>query len=186
MIQKLTSVASILIVMLVSCKNESNKTSETNRTEIMEVDTKKTDTSKVDTSSVIIGKGLRTNIEKDVMENTNFRKVMYTTKNMQLVVMSLKPNETIDEEAHGNTDQLFRFESGVGQVVVNGNTYHVTNGDLVIIPAGSKHTIRNIDKVLNLKFYTVYSPPKHKDNLTHTNKKEAQKNAAEFDGKISE
>jgi mannose-6-phosphate isomerase-like protein (cupin superfamily) len=186
MIQKLTSVASILIVMLVSCKNESNKTSETNRTEITKIETKKTDTSTNAPSSGIIAKGLRTNIEKDVMENTNFRKVVYTTKNIQLVIMSLKPNEIIEEEAHFNIDQLFRFESGIGQVVIDGNTYHVTNGDLVIIPAGLKHTIRNIDNAKDLKFYTVYCPPKHKDKLIHINKNEAQKNAAEFDGKISD
>jgi mannose-6-phosphate isomerase-like protein (cupin superfamily) len=184
--QKLMIGTSMLIIILVACKNETKKTSEVNRTEITKVETKKTVTSIVSNSSAIIGKGLRTNIEKDVMENTNFRKVMYTTKNMQLVAMSLKPNEILDEETHTNIDQLFRFESGVGQVVIDGNTYHVTNGDLVIIPAGSKHTIRNIDKAKDLKLYTVYCPPKYKDKIIHATKNEAQKNAVEFDGKISE
>ena len=178
MVQKLMLGTSIVITMLIGCKNETKKTSEVSRTEITEVETKKADTSKVATLSDIIG--------KDVLENTNFRKVLYTTKNMQLVVMSLKPSETFDEETHSNIDQLFRFESGVGQVVIDGNTYHVTNGDLVIVSAGSKHTIRNIDKAKDLKFYTVYCPPKHKDKIIHATKKEAEKNAAEFDGKISE
>ena len=186
MLQKLMLGTSILITLLVACKNETKKTSEVNHTEITAIETKKTDTSKVATTSAIIGKGFRANIEKDVLENTNFRKVLYTTKNMQIVAMSLKPNETIDEEVHSNIDQLFRFESGIGQVVIDGNTYHVTNGDLVIIPAGSKHTIRNIDKAKDLKLYTVYCPPKHKDKIIHATKKEAQKNATEFDGKISE
>ena len=186
MVQKLMLGTSIVITMLISCKNETKKTSEVSRTEITEIETKNADTSRVATLSDIIGKGLRTNIGKDVLENTNFRKVLYTTKNMQLVVMSLKPSETFDEETHSNIDQLFRFESGVGQVVIDGNTYHVTNGDLVIVSAGSKHTIRNIDRVKDLKFYTVYCPPKHKDKIIHATKKEAEKNAAEFDGKISE
>ena len=186
MIQKLILGSSIVITILVGCKNETKKTSEVNRTEITKVETKKPDTTIVVNASGNLAKGLRINIEKDVMENTNFRKVLYTTKNMQLVIMSLKPNEIVEEEAHANIDQLFRFESGIGQVVVNGNTYHVTNGDLVIIPAGSKHTIRNIDKVLNLKFYTVYCTPKYKDKIIQATKNEALKNAAEFDGKISD
>ena len=83
-------------------------------------------------------KGFNSNIEKDTLKNENFRKVLYTSKHMQLVLMSLKPGEDIGEEIHPSVDQFFRFEAGNGKCIIDGNEYVVGNGDVIVIPAGSK------------------------------------------------
>lgn len=130
-------------------------------------------------------KGFKSNIENDTMNNTNFRKVLYTGKNIQLVLMSLKPGEEIGEEIHKDNDQFFRFESGNGKVIINDTEYNIKNGDVVIIPAGSKHNIINTSKE-ELKIYTIYSPPHHKDKIIRKTKKEAEENKENFDGKTTE
>ncbi|MCK9416465.1 cupin domain-containing protein [Candidatus Dojkabacteria bacterium] len=130
-------------------------------------------------------KGFKSNIENDTVNNSNFRKVLYTGKNLQLVLMSLKGEEEIGEEVHKDNDQFFRFESGNGKVIINDTEYKVSDGDAVIIPAGSKHNIINTGKN-ELKMYTIYTPPHHKDKIVKKTKKEAEDSKEEFDGKTSE
>ncbi|HEY7784827.1 MAG TPA: hypothetical protein VIB00_08870, partial [Pyrinomonadaceae bacterium] len=74
-------------------------------------------------------KGFHTNIERDTLENNNFRKVLYTAKHLQLVVMSLQPQEEIGLETHAENDQFLRFEGGRGAVFIDANRYEVTDGD---------------------------------------------------------
>ncbi len=131
-------------------------------------------------------KGFKTNIDKAAVENNNFRKVLYTSKHSQLVLMSLKPKEEIGEETHTDNDQFFRIESGNGKCIIDGNEYGINTGDAVVIPAGAKHNIINIDNVAELKMYTIYSPAHHKDGITRTTKKEAATNEVEFDGVTTE
>jgi mannose-6-phosphate isomerase-like protein (cupin superfamily) len=131
-------------------------------------------------------KGFKTNIERDTMENNNFRKVLYSAKHLQLVLMSLKAGEEIGEEIHRDNDQFFRFESGNGKCVIDGHEYDVKNGDVIIIPAGARHNIMNTDTRAELKMYTIYAPPHHKDGIIRATKEEAENNEAEFDGKTTE
>ena len=131
-------------------------------------------------------KGFKTNIEKAAVDNNNFRKVLYTSKHSQLVLMTLKPKEEIGEETHPDNDQFFRIESGNGQCVIDGNKYEIKAGDAVVIPAGAKHNLINSDSVAELKMYTIYSPAHHKDGITRITKKEAETDAAEFDGVTTE
>jgi mannose-6-phosphate isomerase-like protein (cupin superfamily) len=131
-------------------------------------------------------KGFKSDIEKDTLENNNFRKVLYSGKHLQLVLMSLKAGEEIGEEIHRDNDQFFRFESGTGECKIDGNDYKVTSGDVVIIPAGAKHNIINTSATAELKMYTIYSPPHHKDGIIRAIKQDAENNAAEFDGKTTE
>lgn len=131
-------------------------------------------------------KGFNSNIEKDTISNKNFRKVLYTGKNNQLVLMSLRPKEEIGLETHPDIDQFFRFESGQGKVVINNNEYKVSNGSAIIVPAGSKHNIINLSDSEELKLYTIYSPPHHKDGTIHSTKEEAKSDKEEFDGKTTE
>ena len=131
-------------------------------------------------------KGFYSNIEKDALKNENFRKVLYTSKHLQLVLMSLKPGEDIGEETHPNIDQFFRFEGGKGKCIINGNVYKVENGDVIVVPAGSKHNVINTDDVKELKMYTIYGPPNHKDGIINPTKKDSEKNDVKFDGKTTE
>lgn len=131
-------------------------------------------------------KGFKSNIEKQAMENKNFRKVLYTSKHLQLVLMSLKPGEEIGAEIHPDNDQFFRFEGGRGKCIINGNEYNVENGDVIIVPAGARHNVINTDSKKELKMYTIYAPPHHKDGIIRATKEEAEKDAPEFDGQITE
>ena len=131
-------------------------------------------------------KGFKSNIEKDALKNTNFRKVLYTGKHLQVVLMSLKPGEEIGAEIHKTIDQFFRFEGGKGKCIIDGNEYVVGNGDVIIVPAGSKHNVINTDAVKELKMYTIYGPPNHKDGIINATKKDSEKNDAKFDGKTTE
>ncbi|MBI2271112.1 MAG: cupin domain-containing protein [Bacteroidetes bacterium] len=131
-------------------------------------------------------KGFKSGIEKDTLENTNFRKVLYTSKHLQLVLMSLKGGEEIGEEIHHDNDQFFRFESGTGKCIIDGNVYNVKDGDVIIVPAGAKHNIINTDTGTELKMYTIYAPPHHKDGIVRHTKAEAEKNEAEFEGVTTE
>lgn len=131
-------------------------------------------------------KGIKTNIERDTIKNKNFRKVLYTAKHCQLVLMSLKPKEEIGLETHPENDQFFRFEAGRGRVEIDGNKYTVKDGDAVIIPAGAKHNVVNTSATEDLKMYTIYSPPHHKDQIVRKTKAEAEANDQEFDGKTTE
>ena len=131
-------------------------------------------------------KGFKTNIEKDTLENRKFRKVLYTGKHSQLVLMSLRPKEEIGMETHTENDQFFRFEAGLGKVIIDGNVYEVGDGVAIVVPAGAKHNIINISDSKELKLYTIYSPPHHKDGIVRETKKEAEANDQEFDGKTTE
>jgi len=133
-----------------------------------------------------IMKGFKSNIEKDALKNENFRKVLYTSKNLQLVLMSLKPGEEIGTEIHVNSDQFFRFESGKGKCIINENEYNVESGDVIVVPVGSKHNVINTDAVKELKMYTIYALPQHKDGIIRATKKDAENNATKFDGKTTE
>jgi mannose-6-phosphate isomerase-like protein (cupin superfamily) len=129
-------------------------------------------------------KGYITNIEKDAIANENFRKVLYTSKNSQLVLMSLLPGEEIGEEIH-QLDQFFRFESGTGTVVLDGVEHAVTDGFAVVVPQGAKHNIINTGSV-PLKMYTIYSPANHRDGVVHSTKAEAEADEEHFDGITTE
>jgi mannose-6-phosphate isomerase-like protein (cupin superfamily) len=131
-------------------------------------------------------KGFTTNIEKDAQENGNYRKVLYTGEHMQLVLMSLKPGEEIGEETHLKSDQFFRFESGTGKCTVNGTVYEVKAGDVVLVPAGSRHNVINTNTGNDLKLYTIYALPNHKDGIIRATKEDAEKREAKFDGKATE
>ena len=131
-------------------------------------------------------KGYKTNIEKDTLDNNNFRKVLYTSKYSQLVLMNLLPKEEIGMEVHENNDQFFRFEKGNGKVIIDGNEYNVTDGDAVVVPAGSQHNVINVSESDNLKLYTIYSPAHHQDGVIRMTKAEAEASSPEFDGKTTE
>jgi mannose-6-phosphate isomerase-like protein (cupin superfamily) len=129
-------------------------------------------------------KGFKSNIETDTTENTNFRKVLYTGEHSQLVLMTLQPGEEIGLEVHEDTDQFFRFEAGVGKVIVNETTHEVVDGDAVIVPAGSQHNVINTSQTDTLHMYTIYSPAHHKDQTLHVTK--ADEKEEDFDGITTE
>ena len=131
-------------------------------------------------------KGYHLNIEKETLENNNFRKVLYTSKNSQLVLMSLKPREEIGMEVHEENDQFFRFEKGQGKVIIDGNEYEVRDGSAIVVPQGAQHNVINTSETEDLKFYTIYSPPHHQDQIIRATKKEAEENEAPFDGVTTE
>lgn len=131
-------------------------------------------------------KGFKSNIEKDTLKNKNFRKVLYSSKHLQLVLMTLRPKQEIGLETHPGNDQFFRFEAGRGRVEIDGNKYVVKDGDAVIIPAGAKHNVVNTSSTEELKMYTIYAPPHHKDQIVRKTKEEAEANEEEFDGKTTE
>lgn len=131
-------------------------------------------------------KGFNTDIEKETLNNKNFRKVLYTSKHSQLVLMNLKPKEDIGMEVHPENDQFFRFEKGKGKVIIDGNKYDVKDGSAIVIPAGAKHNVINLSGTDELKMYTIYSPANHKDGTIHATKKDAEEQKEEFDGQTSE
>lgn len=130
--------------------------------------------------------GFHTPIEQATLDNGNFRKVLYTGKHSQLVLMSLAANEEIGMEVHESNDQFFRFESGEGKVVIDGHEYAVKDGDAVVVPAGAEHNVMNTSSTEALKLYTIYSPAHHKDGIVRATKEEAMANEAEFDGTTTE
>ena len=131
-------------------------------------------------------KGFKDNIEKLTLGNDNFRQVLYSGKHSQLVLMSIAANDEIGMEVHQDNDQFFRFESGKGKVIIDGNEYEVGDGDAVVVPSGAQHNVINLSADEPLKLYTIYSPAHHKDGIIRTTKKEAVENEAEFDGKTTE
>ena len=130
-------------------------------------------------------KGYVTNIEKLSLENENFRQVLYTAKNSQLVVMSLKPGEDIGEEVH-QLDQFIRCERGEGTAVLDGVSHAISDGFVVVVPAGTRHNIVNTSPTESLKLYTLYSLPNHRDGVIHVTKKQAEADTEHFDGKTTE
>lgn len=132
-------------------------------------------------------KGYVHDIQKATLDNSNFRKVLYTGEHLQLVAMTLKPGEEIGEEVHEDRDQFFRFEEGAGEVHIDGKKNKVEDDFGVIVPAGSKHNVVNTGDE-PLKFYTLYGPPEHKDKTVHETKDQAEKDEENdhFDGKTTE
>ena len=131
-------------------------------------------------------KGFKSNIEKETLGNSNFRRVLYTGKHSQLVLMNLKPGEEIGEEVHKTVDQFFRFEKGEGIVSIDGVKHKVADGDAVVVPAGARHNVTNASKTTELKLYTIYSPPEHRDGTVRKTKADALAKPEEFDGKTTE
>ena len=131
-------------------------------------------------------KGYVAVLEKETKKNEDFRRVLYTGKHSQLVLMSLKPGEEIGEEIHDDVDQFFRFESGEGKVIIDDVEHRVKDGNAVIVPAGAKHNVINTSKRANLKLYTIYSPPEHQDGVVRHTKSGALASEEHFDGKTTE
>ncbi len=113
-------------------------------------------------------KGYIINIENETLKNEDYRKVLYTAPNMQLVLMTLASGEEIGEETH-ELDQFIRVEAGEGTVVLNGAEHKVENGSAVVIPRGVKHNVKNTGEE-RLKLYTLYAPPEHMDGTLHARK----------------
>ena len=129
--------------------------------------------------------GFVADIEKLTVENTDFRRVLYTGKSLQLVLMTLQPGEEIGAEVHEDHDQFFRIESGSGEVRIDGKATPIKDDDAVIVPAGARHNVVNTgDKPLTL--YTLYGPPEHRDGVVHRTKAEADASEEHFDGKTTE
>lgn len=129
-------------------------------------------------------KGYVANIAELSSDNSYFRKVLYTTKNTQLVLMSLKPQEDIGAETH-DLDQMITVVEGDGVAVLNDVEMPIMNGSVVVVPQGTKHNIKNTSGDHAMKLYTLYAPPDHKDGLIHATKEEADKNDEPFDGVTS-
>jgi mannose-6-phosphate isomerase-like protein (cupin superfamily) len=130
-------------------------------------------------------KGYCDNIEKRTVENEDFRRVLYTGHNLQLVLMTLPPGCDIGEEVHENRDQFFRIEEGTGSVDIDGVENHVEDDFAVIVPAGARHNVRNTGSQ-PLRLYTIYGPPEHLDGLVKATKAEAEAAHEEWDGKTTE
>src|SRR5512136_1093553 len=131
-------------------------------------------------------KGFAANLEEETRKNTDFRKVLYTGKYSQLVLMCLKPKEDIGEETHDDVDQFFRFEEGEGVVIIDGTKHKVTDGSGVVVPSGAKHNVVNTSRTKDLKLYTIYSPPEHMDKVVRKTKQEAMARPEHFKGKTTE
>lgn len=129
-------------------------------------------------------KGFITNIEKTTLENTDFRRVLYTAPHSQLVVMCLKPKEDIGEEVH-DLDQFIRVEAGQADAILNSVTHALRADDAIVIPQGTRHNIINTGSD-DLKLYSIYSPPEHRDGIVHKTKADAYKDTEHFDGKTTD
>ena len=129
-------------------------------------------------------KGFVQNIEDVAVRNVDFRRVLYTSKNCQLVVMALQPKGEIGAEVH-TLDQFFRVEEGTGEAILDGVRTAIRAGFAVLVPAGTKHNIINTGSV-PLKLYTLYAPPNHRDAVVHRTRDEAEADTEHFDGKTTE
>ena len=130
-------------------------------------------------------KGFIDDIETLTLENTNFRRVLYTAKELQLVLMSLRPGEEIGEEVHPDRTQFFRVEDGKGEVWIDGVRTPIEGEIAMIVPAGAKHNVKNTGTAA-LKLYTIYAPPEHIDKTVHATKSAADAAHEHFDGKTTE
>ncbi len=131
-------------------------------------------------------KGFIANIEEETLKNTDFRRVLYTGKYSQLVLMCLRPQEEIGMEVHDDVDQFFRFEEGEGYVVIDKVRTSVRDGSAVIVPSGAEHNVVNASKTKMLRLYTIYSPPEHQDKVVRRTKQEALAREEHYDGKPTE
>ena len=129
-------------------------------------------------------KGFVQDIEHLAVKNIEFRRVLYTAKHCQLVIMALRPKEEIGEEIH-NLDQFFRVEEGTGEAVLEGVRTAIRAGFAVVVPAGTNHNIINTGDV-PLKLYTLYAPPNHSDGVVHHTRADAEADKEHFEGKTTE
>ena len=129
-------------------------------------------------------KGFVQDIEKIAVKNGDFRRVLYTAKNCQLVLMALKPGEEIGSEVH-QLDQFFRVEHGTGEAILDGVRAVISSGFAVLVPAGTAHNIINTGSV-PMKLYTLYAPPNHKDKVVHHTRADAEADDEHYDGKTTE
>ena len=129
-------------------------------------------------------KGFVKDIESIAVKNDEFRRVLYTAKNCQLVVVALKPREEIGAEVH-TLDQFFRVEEGTGEAILDGARTPIKAGFALVVPAGANHNIINTGSG-PLKLYTLYAPPNHRDGVVHHTRAEAEADTEHFDGKTTE
>ena len=124
--------------------------------------------------------GFIEDIENKTIKNEYFRRVLFTAKNMQLVVMDLKPNEDIGVEIHETVDQFFRIEEGEGQIIIGDVSTPFKSGDAFIVTQGTEHNVINTSKIKALKLYTIYTPPNHRDGVIHETKQAAETDATDI------
>ena len=130
-------------------------------------------------------KGFVDDIEDLTEDNSDFRRVLYTGKHLQLVLMALKRGEEIGEEVHHDRDQFFRIEEGSGEVWIDGVRTKVESDSAIVVPAGARHNVKNTG-TKPLKLYTLYGPPEHKDKTVHATPGDARKAEEHFDGRTTE
>src|SRR5512144_2962970 len=130
-------------------------------------------------------KGFVDDIEEMTEENSNFRRVVYTGKHLQLVLMSIEPGEDIGEEVHPDRDQFFRVEEGKGEAWIDGHKTAIKSDFAIVVPAGARHNIKNTGDE-PLKLYTLYGPPEHADGTVHVTKADAMASQEHFAGKTTE
>lgn len=130
-------------------------------------------------------KGHVINLEQETVGNSDFRRVLYTGKNLQLVLMSIPPGGEIGEEVHATHDQFLRVDAGAGEAIIDGVTTEISDGWSILVPAGARHNIRNTS-VADLKLYTLYAPPEHKDGVVRATVADAMANEEHFDGVTTE
>ena len=129
-------------------------------------------------------KGFVEDIEKLAANNQEFRQVLYTAKNCQLVVMALKPGEEIGAEVH-KLDQFLRIEEGTGEAILDGVRTPIRAGFVILVPAGTNHNVINTGSE-PMKLYTLYAPPNHRDGVVHHTRADAEADSEHFDGKTTE
>ena len=129
--------------------------------------------------------GFVDDIESATKANTDFRRVLYTGSNLQLVLMTLQPGEQIGEETHDDRDQFFRIEEGKGEILIDGRRHAVQDDYAVIVPAGARHNVINSGQA-PIKLYTLYGPPEHRDAVVHRTRREAVNDDEHFDGVTTE
>lgn len=130
-------------------------------------------------------KGFVGDIEDLTESNGDFRRVVYTGKNLQLVLMCLQPGEEIGEEVHMDRDQFFRVEGGAGEIWIDGRRTEVNEDDAIVVPAGARHNLINSGKK-PMRLYTIYGPPEHRDGTIHATKADAIAHKHHFGGKTTE
>lgn len=130
-------------------------------------------------------KGFVDDIERLTVDNGDFRRVLYTGANLQLVLMAIPPGEEIGEEVHDDGDQFFRIEAGEGEILIDGKTHRVKADDAIIVPQGARHNVRSVGSE-PLKLYTIYGPPEHIDGTIHRTCEEANAAHEHFDGRTTE
>ena len=130
-------------------------------------------------------KGFVDNIEALTLGNADFRRVVYTGKELQLVLMTIPPGGEIGEEVHPDRDQFFRVEQGNGEVLIDGTWTKVSDAWAIVVPSGARHNVRNSGKEA-LKLYTIYAPPEHVDGTVHRTKSDAERADEHFDGRTTE